>query len=475
MSYLSQCSRDAWNETEEETFDIESMGAYSGPAVAQEGPFSVNQLSPDTHLTLDANYAAMECYEQDYTYGLEGHFQFTDDALQDIYSSHCQSEYESYVAQLGTAQLQSELEWMRRANPDRFDGYDPFSLEELFMESYIAQTSADVYVESCEVDEFAHLVEVSDQDYLFEIQEDVFTEQVLDPVNIIQGPDVVFVTTLEGKTQPLPMVLIQVRSIQGKGTARYYKALVDTGSTTSLAHARILPDGTKADLLQGRQGINTAAGVMHPLGNLTIDGLRLPEFDRNAVIESHQFKVFSADCRFDLILGMDFLQKIGANILLRTLELEIFGVTLPMSSWSTATRANNMIDSLHVEDDIDFIGDDVFTTQIAEARYEAADLDTYVEEYCTHLNPRQREQLRQLLVKHQKLFDGNLGRFDDEEMDIELKPNTRPVWKRPYPVPHHQLEVFRKELNHLVEIGVLAPATSGTQWALPTFIVPKKS
>ena len=59
-------------------------------------------------------------------------------------------------------------------------------------------------------------------------------------------------------------------------------------------------------------------------------------------------------------------------------------------------------------------------------------------------------------------------------MDISLQPGTKSVWKRPYPVPHHHLEIFQKELNHLVEIGVLAPAHEDKEWALPTFIIPKK-
>ena len=59
-------------------------------------------------------------------------------------------------------------------------------------------------------------------------------------------------------------------------------------------------------------------------------------------------------------------------------------------------------------------------------------------------------------------------------MDIPLQPGTKLVWKRPYPVPQHHLEIFRKELNHLVEIGVLAPAHEATEWALPHSIIPKK-
>ena len=44
---------------------------------------------------------------------------------------------------------------------------------------------------------------------------------------------------------------------------------------------------------------------------------------------------------------------------------------------------------------------------------------------------------------------------------------------RPYPVPRIHLSTFKKELDHLVELGVLLPQNE-SEWASPTFIIPKK-
>ncbi|KAL7474395.1 hypothetical protein ACHAW6_000370, partial [Cyclotella cf. meneghiniana] len=44
---------------------------------------------------------------------------------------------------------------------------------------------------------------------------------------------------------------------------------------------------------------------------------------------------------------------------------------------------------------------------------------------------------------------------------------------QPYPVSFVHLKTFKTELDHLVELRVLAP-TAERKWALPSFIIPKK-
>jgi hypothetical protein len=58
-------------------------------------------------------------------------------------------------------------------------------------------------------------------------------------------------------------------------------------------------------------------------------------------------------------------------------------------------------------------------------------------------------------------------------MDLELLPNAKPIPIKPYPVPWIHLKVYWKELECLIELGVLS-RVGGTQWASPTFIIPKK-
>jgi hypothetical protein len=52
-------------------------------------------------------------------------------------------------------------------------------------------------------------------------------------------------------------------------------------------------------------------------------------------------------------------------------------------------------------------------------------------------------------------------------------PGAVPKHLRPYAIPVIYLEAFKRELNHLVKIGVISPQ-GASEWASPTFITPKK-
>ena len=90
-----------------------------------------------------------------------------------------------------------------------------------------------------------------------------------------------------------------------------------------------------------------------------------------------------------------------------------------------------------------------------------------------HLDTRQKEQLRDLFLKYSKVFDGTLGLYPHKKVHIEVLPDAKPRHMRPYAVPRVHMDTFKKELDHLVKIGVLSPQGM-SEWAMPTFIIPKK-
>ena len=77
--------------------------------------------------------------------------------------------------------------------------------------------------------------------------------------------------------------------------------------------------------------------------------------------------------------------------------------------------------------------------------------------------------MKYILLKYDKLLDGVLKEYPGQSMHIDLPPNASPVYRIPYPIPQVHLATFKKELDHLVAIGVLSPVRD-TEWGLPTFI-----
>ena len=91
----------------------------------------------------------------------------------------------------------------------------------------------------------------------------------------------------------------------------------------------------------------------------------------------------------------------------------------------------------------------------------------------THLNKLQRTLLLALLKKHEPLFDGQLGNWKGNPVEIPLKENAKPYHTRAFPIANIHQGIFKKDLDRLVSIGVLTKVNC-SEWAAPAFIIPKK-
>ena len=71
------------------------------------------------------------------------------------------------------------------------------------------------------------------------------------------------------------------------------------------------------------------------------------------------------------------------------------------------------------------------------------------------------------------MFDGTLGDWDTETVDLELKPDSKPFNSKYYLVPRINKIFFQKELKRLVEILVLTTVQQ-RKYGTPIFIISKK-
>jgi hypothetical protein len=240
-----------------------------------------------------------------------------------------------------------------------------------------------------------------------------------------------------------------------------------------------LPKNCQTKTLESNKSIETLGGKLTSQEVVTMRDIRLPEFDKKRRIDQHKCLVHgNGDCKYDIILGSKFLAKTGIKLNYADETLERFDTTLPLRPTGVGLKAGDfdaMVDAFHIQVENKLFGEDLlenFATAMLDAKYKFIDICQVIDQQ-SHLNMHQKANLLEVLTKHQKMFDGTLGVYPHKKVHIDIDPNVKPVHARPYPVPKVHLQTFKKELDHLVEIGVLAPQ-GASDWASPTFITPKK-
>jgi hypothetical protein len=269
-----------------------------------------------------------------------------------------------------------------------------------------------------------------------------------------------------------------VNTIGAIRSRRLFRILLDSGASCCLIKKSSLPTGVVLNELSASKQIKTLSGQVKAQQVVTLRDIRLPEFDKNRRIAQQKALVFDNDnCRYDMILGTNFLSKTGIKLDYDRGEMLWYDSTLPMRPRKglTSEDFDHMEDSYFIQYEDELLGQDwlqLYATEILDAKYEWTDVRDVVDAQH-HLTARQKCDLLTILKRHQKLFDGSLGVYPHKKVHIEIDPTSKPVHARPYPVPRIHLSTFKRELDHLVALGVLVPQHE-SEWASPSFIIPKK-
>jgi hypothetical protein len=113
----------------------------------------------------------------------------------------------------------------------------------------------------------------------------------------------------------------------------------------------------------------------------------------------------------------------------------------------------------HIQVKDEIFGEDwlkSIAAEILNAMYEKTDV-VKVMKVLTHLNAHQKANLLWVLHENKKMFDETLDVHPHKKVHFDIDPNAKSVHFIPYPVPQIHLNTFKKEFNHLVGLGVLAP------------------
>jgi hypothetical protein len=140
----------------------------------------------------------------------------------------------------------------------------------------------------------------------------------------------------------------------------------------------------------------------------------------------------------------------------------------------SVTRALKHNDTCHAQEPISTRNATKRVIEIVlDAKYDKANLPEIVKDTCPHLEPSQRDMLLSSLLHYETLFDGTLGDWNRPPVSIKMKDGAKPYHGRPYPILQIHKAALMKEIDRLMGIGVLKRQSS-SQWASPTFIIPKK-
>ncbi len=242
---------------------------------------------------------------------------------------------------------------------------------------------------------------------------------------------------------------------------KLFRVLFDSGLNVSMVKRTALPKGVIIKLLGGTKLVRTLIGRLKTQEIVTMQDIKLPEIDKNRRINQQKVLVFDNDnVKYDIILGTNFVSKTGTKLNYSEGNMEWFDYSIllcpPGGLDSKEFDAMEYMFHIQVKDKI--FGEDwleSFAIEILDAKYDKTEVAEVVKG-LTHLNVHQKADLLQVLQENDKMFNGTLGIYPHKKVHIDIDPNAKPVHSRPYPVPQIHLKTFKKELDHLVRIGVPA-------------------
>jgi hypothetical protein len=164
---------------------------------------------------------------------------------------------------------------------------------------------------------------------------------------------------------------------------RLYKTgpgLLDSGSTTTLINKKCLPKKCKPCQISQSRMVNTLAGSYQSSAMVVMRNLRLPELDKNRDAEQQKALIFESNtCRYDVILGADFLTKTGIDVKYSTGTIEWFKHELPLCDPRVLKDKDfkAMAEIIETQQEEDFFGMDwydptCFAIEIFDAKCEKA-------------------------------------------------------------------------------------------------------
>jgi hypothetical protein len=109
------------------------------------------------------------------------------------------------------------------------------------------------------------------------------------------------------------------------------KVLLDSDSTATTINRKCLARKCQTCKISNSRKISTLVGSYTSSEMVVLCNLRLPELDKNRNADHQKALIFDADsCKYDVILGADFLGKTGIDVKYSKGTIEWFDKKLPL-------------------------------------------------------------------------------------------------------------------------------------------------
>jgi len=180
----------------------------------------------------------------------------------------------------------------------------------------------------------------------------------------------------------------------------------------------------------------------------------LPEFHKHRVVEWEMYvdETASSLSTYDMIIGRDLMESIGLDLLFSENLMRWDNATVAMrdNSLFREVRPNPYNELLSMHDPVTTEAERI--QGILDIKYAPADLDKIVQE-STHLTDQEKSTLGKLLARYQDLFDGTLGTWNTDPIELELRPEVKTYHAKAYPVPHSQEKKLKEEIDRMCAYG----------------------
>ena len=266
-----------------------------------------------------------------------------------------------------------------------------------------------------------------------------------------------------------------IKNTTGLQPTKLTRVLIDTGCSKTLIKKDYVPKEIEISKKTNPIIWNTNGGQFATRYEIPLM-IILPEFSPSMEIHWACAIDENPESIYDMIIGRDLQLALIIDIQYSTSSIIWNEISIPMRSVQQNSKEalNAYLDHMiEISSEPEILREELYeATKILDANYKKADLDEVVRN-IPHLTEEQKSQVLSLLYKHQSLFEGKLGLWNTPPVSLELEENAKPFHARAFPIPQIHEATIRKECERLCKEGVLEK-DSNSQWAAPTFIVPKK-